>query len=64
MGKKHYSGKELLYRRQLEKQRQQGEQNTVKQRMQQMNQLKKSVEAARQDMRQREREGKDKGVSD
>ncbi len=64
MAKKHYSGKELLYRRQLEKQRQQGEQNTVKQRMQQMNQLKKSVEAARQDMRQREREGKDKGVSD
>lgn len=64
MGKKHYSGKELIYRRQLEKQRQQGEQNTIKQRMQQMNQLKKSVEAARQDMRQREREGKDKGVSD
>ncbi len=64
MAKKHYSGKELLYRRQLEKQRQQGEQNTVKQRMQQMNQLKKSVEAARQDMRQRAREGKDKNVSD
>lgn len=64
MEKKHYSGKVLLYRRQLEKQRQQGEQNTVKQRMQQMNQLKKSVEAARQDMRQRAREGKDKSVSD
>ena len=64
MAKKHYSGKELLYRRQLEKQRQQGEQNTVKQRMQQMNQLKKSVEAARQDMRQIAREGKDKNVSD
>lgn len=64
MAKKHYSGKELLYRRQLEKQRQQGEQNTVKQRMHQMNQLKKSVEAARQDMRQRVREGKDRGVSD
>ena len=64
MAKKHYSGKELLYHRQLEKQRQQGEQNTVKQRMQQMNQLKKSVEAARQDMRQRAREGKDKNVSD
>ena len=64
MAKKHYSGKELIYRRQLEKQRQQGEQNTVKQRMQQMNQLKKSVEAARQDMRQRAREGKDKNVSD
>lgn len=64
MAKKHYSGKELLYRRQLEKQRQQGEQNTVKQRMQQMNQLKKSVEAARQDMRQRAREGKEKSVTD
>lgn len=64
MAKKHYSGKELLYRRQLEKQRQQGEQNTVKQRMQQMNKLKKSVEAAGQDMRQRAREGKDKSVSD
>ncbi len=64
MGKKHYSGKELIYRRQLEKQRQQGEQNTIKQRMQQMNQLKKSVEAARQDMRQRAREGKDNAFSD
>ena len=64
MAKKHYSGKELLYRRQLEKQRQQGEQNTAKQRMQQMNQLKKSVEAARQDMRQRAREGKDNAFSD
>lgn len=64
MGKKHYSGKELIYRRQLEKQRQQGEQNTIKQRMQQMNQLKKLVEAARQDMRQRAREGKDNAFSD
>lgn len=64
MAKKHYSGKELLYRRQLEKRRQQGEQNTVKQRMRQMNQLKKSVEAARQDMRKRERESKDNGISD
>ena len=64
MGKKHYNGKELIYRRQLEKQRQQGEQNTIKQRMQQMNQLKKSVEAARQDMRQRAREGKDNAFSD
>lgn len=64
MKKKHYSGKELLHRRQLEKQRKQGEQNTVKQQMKQMNQLKKSVEAARQDMRQRAREGKEKNVSD
>lgn len=64
MGKKHYSGKELIYRRQLEKQRQQGKQNTIRQRVQNMNQLKKSVESARQDMRQRAREGKDNGISD
>lgn len=59
MGKKHYSGKELIYRRQMEKQRQRGEKNTIRQRVRNMNQLKKSVEAARQDMRQRAREGKD-----
>lgn len=59
MGKKHYSGKELIYRRQMEKQRQQGRENTIRKRVQDMNQLKKSVEAARQDMRQRAREGKD-----
>ncbi len=64
MGKKHYSGKELIYRRQMEKQRQQGEKNTIRQRVQNMNQLKRSVEAARQDMRQRAREGKDNGISD
>lgn len=64
MGKKHYSGKELIYRSQIEKQRQQGKQNTIRQRVQNMNQLKKSVEAAKQDMRHREREGKDNGVSD
>lgn len=64
MGKKHYSGKELIYRRQIEKQRQQGEKNTIRQRVRNMNQLKKSVEAARQDMRQRAREGKDNGISD
>lgn len=58
MGKKHYSGKELIYRRQIEKQRQQGKQNTIRQRVQDMNQLKKSVEAARQDMRHRARGGK------
>ena len=64
MGKKHYSGKELIYRRQMEKQRQQGEKNTIRQRVHNMNQLKRSVEAARQDMRQRAREGKDNGISD
>lgn len=64
MGKKHYSGKELIYRRQMEKQRQQGEKDTIRQRVRNMNQLKRSVEAARQDMRQRAREGKDNGISD
>lgn len=63
-GKKHCSGKELIYQRQLEKQRQQGKQNTIRQRVQDMNRLKKSVEAARQDMRQRAREGKDNAISD
>lgn len=64
MGKKHYSGKELIYRSKMEKQRQQGRENTVRKRVQDMNQLKKSVEAARQDMRQRAREGKDNAISD
>lgn len=64
MGKKHYSGKELICRRQMEKQRQQGKENTIRKRVQDINKLKKSVEAARQDMRQRAREGKDNGVSD
>lgn len=64
MGKKHYSGKELIYRRQMEKQRQQGRENTIRKRVQDMNQLKKSVEAAWQDMRQRAREGKDNAISD
>lgn len=64
MGKKHYSGKELIYRRKMEKQRQQGRENTIRKRVQDMNQLKKSVEAARQDMRQMAREGKDNAISD
>lgn len=64
MGKKHYSGKELIYRRQIEKQRQQGKQNTIRQRVREMNRLKRVMDAARQDIRQRAREGKDDGVSD
>ena len=64
MGKKHYSGKELIYRRKMEKQRQQGRENTIRKRVQDMNQLKMSVEAARQDMRKRAREGKDNAISD
>lgn len=57
MGRKHYSGKELLHQRQMEKQRQQGGSQTIRQRVQEMNRLKKSVEAAKQGMRKRAREG-------
>lgn len=64
MGKKHYSGKELIYRRQMEKRQQQGKESNIRQRVQTMNQLKRSVEAARQDMRQREREEKGNAISD
>lgn len=64
MGRKHYSGKELIVRRQLERQRQQAQENGLRQRTRNINQLKRSVEAARQDMRQRMREGKDNGISD
>ena len=60
----HYSGKELIARRQLDKQRQQAQENGLRQRIRNINQLKKSMEAARQDMRQRMREGKDNGISD
>ncbi len=58
MEKKHYSGKELLYRRQTEKQRQQGKENTIRKWVQDVNQLKKSVETARQDAGERAKEGK------
>lgn len=64
MGRKRYSGKELIARRQLDKQRQQAQENGLRQRIRNINQLKKSMEAARQDMRQRMREGKDNGISD
>lgn len=64
MGEKHYSGKELIYRRQMEKRQQQGKESNIRQRVQTMNQLKRSMEAARQDMRQRAREGKDNAISD
>lgn len=64
MGKKHYSGKELIYRRQMEKRQQQGKESNIRQRVQTMNQIKRSVEATRQDMRQRAREGKNNAISD
>lgn len=54
----------MIYCRQIEKQKQQGRQNTIRQRMQNINVLKKSVEAARQDMRNREKEDKENAVSD
>lgn len=59
MGKKHYSGKELIHHRQMEKQRQQGRvnKNTIRKQIQDMNKLKKSVRAAQKNMRQRAREG-------
>lgn len=62
-GKKHYSGKELIVRRQIEKQRQQDKENTIRQRVRNINQLKKSVEAVRQDVRHRTREEKNDGIS-
>ena len=63
MGKRknHYSGKELLHQRQMEKQ---GGKQTIRQRVQEMNRLKQTVEAARQGMRKRAREGKGNDVSD
>lgn len=61
---KHYSGKELLARRQMEKQRQQAEKNTVRQQVRNINQIKRTIEAARQDMRQRAREEKGHDISD
>ena len=64
MGRKHYSGKELIVRRQIERQRQQAQENGLRQRTRNINKLKRSGEAARQDMRQRMREGKDNGISD
>lgn len=64
MGKKHYSGKELIYRRQMEKRQQQGKESNIRQRVKTMNQIKRSMEAARQDMRQRAREGEDNAISD
>lgn len=58
MGRKHYSGKELLYRRQAEKQKGQLGENTIRKKMQDINKIKKSVEKARKEMR--EQKGKEK----
>lgn len=63
MGKKHYSGKELLYRRQLE--RQQAEKaanpgNRLTKTLRQVNTLRPVVERAKRRMR----EGKNNGILD
>lgn len=63
MGRKHYSGKELIARRQMERQRQQAQENGLRERTRNINQLKRTVEAAKQKMRKRAREGKDNGIS-
>jgi hypothetical protein len=55
---KHYSGKELIARRAQEKQKQQAQQNGVRQNIRNINSLKRCVEEARQEMRQRMREEK------
>ncbi len=57
MGKKHYSGKELIMRRQIERQRQQGTQNRLKLKMQEINKVKQSVERTKK--RKREEKGND-----
>lgn len=53
MGRKHYSGKEFLYRRQAEKQKGQLVESTIRKRVQDINKMKKSVEKARKEMRER-----------
>lgn len=63
-GKKHYSGKELLYRRQMERQKeakQQGQPtNRMTKTLQQVNRLRPVINKAKQRMR----EGNSVGISD
>ena len=61
---KHYSGKELIARRAQEKQMQQAQQNGVRQNIRNINSLKRCVEEARQEMRQRMREEKGNDIFD
>lgn len=56
-GKKHYSGKELLMARR--QQNQQDQQSNLRQRVQDINKLKQSMEMARQEMRKRSKEGEE-----
>lgn len=63
MGKKHYSGKELIYRRQLERQRAEKEANPgnrLTKTLRQVNTLRPVVEKAKRRMR----EDKNNGVLD
>ena len=60
-GRKHYSGKELLYRRQMVRQREakaQGEpQNRMAKTLQQVNRLRPVINEAKQRMREEKRNG-------
>lgn len=62
MGRKHYSGKELLYHRQAEKQKGRLGEIAIRKRMQDINKMKKSVEKARKDMRKRMGKEKEDGI--
>lgn len=56
-GKKHYSGKELIRRRQIEQQAEQQQGNRLTKTLKQVNQLRPVIERAKQRMR----EGKENG---
>jgi hypothetical protein len=56
-GKKHYSGKELIRRRQIERQQAEQQGNRLTKTLKQVNQLRPVIERAKQRMR----EGKENG---
>lgn len=56
-GKKHYSGKELIRRRQIERQQTEQQGNRLTKTLKQVNQLRPVIERAKQRMR----EGKENG---
>lgn len=61
MGKKHYSGKELILRRRIEQQQQErkelGTNNRMTYTLRQANQIKAAVESARKKMREKKNDG-------
>ena len=59
-GRKHYSGKELIYRRQVERQQAEKPENGLKKTVRQVNELRRTVEKAKQRMR----EHKEKAIND